>query len=416
MVALSKGRANNEVKILQSKLNDLRINAGLADGIFGNNTALAVKELQSIFGLVADGIAGKNTFDLLAKLDTITHFKLQEFRCRHCGKLKLNIDLLLKLEELRKQTGALIINSGYRCPTHNKNVGGITNSEHLKGNAADLNATNMHPRDVYNIADKMFNGVGKYNTFTHVDVGINSYRWNNSNEKVTPTKPTDRLKHIRKFDTDIYYYVTNENEFIDVDLGVRFEKETVSKIVKDKKAIVGINGGFFGASKASEHIGLLIDEGLYYNPPNANFVEMIYYKSGITEIINMAEYDRRILSDLQVNAHWAIGTSYSLVQNGKINLENADKFAHSKSKQPRTMLGQKFDHTFILAVADGRSVTSKGLTAQQQAQFMLELGCYNAVNLDGGGSSAMVYKDKLINKPSDGSERKVGSVILVKGV
>ena len=47
---------------------------------------------------------------------------------------------------------------------------------------------------------------------------------------------------------------------------------------------------------------------------------------------------------------------------------------------------------------------------------MLELGCYNAVNLDGGGSSAMVYKNKLTNKPSDGSERKVGSVILVKGV
>jgi len=226
----------------------------------------------------------------------------------------------------------------------------------------------------------------------------------------------DRLKWVNKFDSNIYYYETNTHEFVDVDLGVRFEKETVSKIVKDKKAILGINGGFFGASKASEHIGLLIDEGLYYNPPNSDFIEFIYYKSGVTKIVNMAGYDKKVLSELQNNAHWAIGTSYSLVQNGKINLLNADKFAHSKSKQPRTMLGQKFDHTFILVVADGRSATSKGLAAQEQAQLMLELGCYNAVNLDGGGSSAMVYKDKLINKPSDGSERKVGSVILVKGV
>jgi len=413
MLLLRKGSVGEEVKNLQIQLNKLELNAGVEDGIFGNNTTLAVKELQDIFGLVEDGLVGKNTFDLLDKLDTIENFKLKEFRCRHCGKLKLNINLLLKLEVLRKQTGPLIINSGYRCPIHNKNVGGITNSEHLKGNAADLNAPNMKPRDVYLIADKMFNGVGKYNTFTHVDVGVNHFRWNNSNEEVLEV---GRLKHIRIFDTDIYYYETNDNEFVDVDLGVRNLKETVSKIVKDKKAILGINGGFFGASKESEHTGLLIDEGLYYNPPNAAFVEFIYYKSGITEIINMVEYDKRILSDLQANTNWAIGTSYSLIQKGKINLENADKFSHSKNREPRTMLGQKFDHSFILVVADGRKTNTKGLTAQQQAEVMLELGCYNAVNLDGGGSSTMVYKNQVVNNPSDGSERKVGSVILVKGV
>jgi len=177
---LRKGSKGNEVKKLQTQLNALDINAGIVDGIFGSGTEKAVKELQSIFGLVSDGIAGKNTFDLLSKLDQITHFKIKEFKCRHCGKVKLNVELLLKLEELRKQTGALIINSGYRCPTHNKNVGGITNSEHLKGNAADVNAPSMKPDKVHSIADKVFSngGVGKYRTFTHVDVGINRYRWN----------------------------------------------------------------------------------------------------------------------------------------------------------------------------------------------------------------------------------------------
>ena len=138
---------------------------------------LTVKELQTIFGLVSDGIVGNNTIYLLAKLDKVTHFKLDEFRCNHCGELKLNINLLLKLEELRKQTGALVINSGYRCSTWNTYVGGIKDSEHLRGNAADIRAVNMSPYKVYVIADKMFNGVGGYATFTHVDVGENIYRW-----------------------------------------------------------------------------------------------------------------------------------------------------------------------------------------------------------------------------------------------
>ena len=140
---------------------------------------LTVKELQSIFGLYADGIGGNDTIYLLAQLNKITHFKLDEFRCRGCKELKLNINLLLKLEELRKLTGPLIINSGYRSISYNNYVGGIKDSEHIKGNAADIVALNMSPGKVYYIADKLFSGgVGKYNTFTHVDVGINRYRWN----------------------------------------------------------------------------------------------------------------------------------------------------------------------------------------------------------------------------------------------
>lgn len=177
---LRKGSKGNDVIVLQTKLNALGLSVGATDGIYGVNTEKQVKELQNIFGLGVDGIAGKNTFGLLAKLDKITHFKLDEFRCKHCKKLKLDINLLIKLEELREQTGALIINSGYRCPIHNKNVGGASRSQHLKGTAADIRAANTKPSIVYTIADKVFSngGVGKYNTFTHVDVRSGRSRWN----------------------------------------------------------------------------------------------------------------------------------------------------------------------------------------------------------------------------------------------
>lgn len=179
-IILRKGSKGNDIRELQVQLNSLGINPGKADGIFGSGTEKAVKELQDIFGLGVDGIAGKNTLDILSKLDNVKHFKLDEFRCKHCKKLKLDINLLLKLEELRTVTGPLIINSGYRCPIHNKNVGGASSSQHLKGTAADLKATKMSSSNVYNHADKIFSngGVGKYNTFTHIDVRDSKSRWN----------------------------------------------------------------------------------------------------------------------------------------------------------------------------------------------------------------------------------------------
>lgn len=421
---LSKGSKNDDVKLLQGKLNALGIDAGLVDGIFGLATLRAVKELQFIFSLKVDGIVGSQSWSLLDKLDTVKNFKLDEFRCRHCKTLKLNVNLLLKLEELRSALGdkPMVINSGYRCPTHNASVGGIKNSEHLKGNAADIKVIGMHPFDVHKIADRMFaGGVGKYNTFTHVDVGVNRYRWDNSTIDY-PVGGVSKIKKIRKYNTNIHVYETSLNELVKFDLGVRKKLERVSSIVKNKvnsgdKVALGINGGFFNFDGSSEHLGLFISEGLYFSPPNPDFMEFIFFKDGHTNIVNYTAYDRAELSKLQKIAHWAVSTSYSLVINGKIDIRNGEKFSHSTERHPRTMIGQKANGNFILAVTDGRVGNSKGLTAKEQAQIMLDLDCFNAGNLDGGGSSTMVEvvdgKVVVVNKLKDGYERPVGSVMLV---
>ena len=130
----------------------------------------------------------------------------------------------------------------------------------------------------------------------------------------------------------------------------------------------------------------------------------------------MHGYDQVELSRLQRECYFGIGTSYSLVINGSINLMLADKFDHSIRKEPRTMVGQKHDGTFVMVVVDGRTTSSLGMTAKEQASFMLSLGCKNAVNLDGGGSSTMYFGGKVVNKPSDGTPRKVGSVLLARRV
>lgn len=238
--------------------------------------------------------------------------------------------------------------------------------------------------------------------------------------KNTPSveTPLPKVKKFRKFDTNIYAFETNDKMIVSPSLGIRNKKEKLRDIVANENALMGINLGFYTSDSNSEHIGLFINKGLYFNPPNADTMDMIYYKNGTTKIVNYKEYNQATLSELQEIAYWAVGSSYSLVQNGEFNIENYARYAHSTRKNPRTMLGWRLDGSFVLVVTDGRIIGSSGLTAQEQSEIMLHLGCYNAVNFDGGGSTIMIENEngeiKVINRLQNGYERYGGSVMLVK--
>lgn len=111
-----------------------------------------------------------------------THFAVDEFRCNHCGKLPANgMDpaLIGVLEYIRRKYQSYIkINSGYRCPDHNAAVGGAKNSMHLYGLAADFVVVGTPVIDVWNwMTPWHFGGLGRYNTFTHVDIRDSRARW-----------------------------------------------------------------------------------------------------------------------------------------------------------------------------------------------------------------------------------------------
>lgn len=88
--------------------------------------------------------------------------------------------------------------------------------------------------------------------------------------------------------------------------------------------------------------------------------------------------------------------------------------AYLKPRHPRTAIGWNNERMFIV-VADGRTPQSAGLTMQQLAEYMRSLGCTEAANLDGGGSSVAVYNGQIVNRPSDGSERPVVTAIVFNG-
>lgn len=184
-MAIKKGDRGILVKKLQERLNEIGYNCGSVDGIFGTNTENAVKKLQKDYNLSVDGIVGYYTDLVLTYHQPITHFKESEFKCKHCGKLPpggIDKRLLIMLEELRKRIGnkPIIINSGYRCPTHNRNVGGAKNSQHLYGKAVDIRVKGMTPSELGKYCDELFerDGVGLGgNVIVHVDTRGRRSRW-----------------------------------------------------------------------------------------------------------------------------------------------------------------------------------------------------------------------------------------------
>jgi len=114
---------------------------------------------------------------------------------------------------------------------------------------------------------------------------------------------------------------------------------------------------------------------------------------------------------------FALGGSLILLDKGTVLPEDGREIRLVENERhPRTAIGfDKEGKTMYLVVVDGRRKDSIGMTFRELANFMASIGCYNAMALDGGGSSTLVYKPfgqesvVVANNPSDGAERSVGN-------
>ncbi len=116
--------------------------------------------------------------------------------------------------------------------------------------------------------------------------------------------------------------------------------------------------------------------------------------------------------DIAQGVSLAVGGGDLLLKNGVFDASVVDE-AHEKQKNPRTAVGVTADGRVIFYACDGRSPkTSDGLTLEGLAQAMLELGCVDAMNLDGGGSTTVVVGGATVNSPSDGKQRAISDAVL----
>ena len=185
---------------------------GNVDGEWGALSKTACTAFQKDFGgIKVDGFGGTETdkalkhavaYGMPAKEDTSTkeenatgnfwdgikYFKRSEFACKcgkYCNGYPAEIDMkMVKIadairERIRKP---ISVNSGLRCKTHNANVGGVSNSQHLYGTAADLGCpVGCTPSQMASIAEEIMGdtgGIGTYPWGIHIDTRSTKSRWN----------------------------------------------------------------------------------------------------------------------------------------------------------------------------------------------------------------------------------------------
>ena len=176
--------------------------------------------------------------------------------------------------------------------------------------------------------------------------------------------------------------------------------------------VAGINASYYDMTTGKPS-GVFVMNGHDVTGADKSAGYFAILNDGTIKIGNASEYDAD-----KANIKEALGIYKMLVYDGDIVLEEKDQ--NSTQKYPRQTIGITEDGKVIILSADGnQEPVSAGLTLMEQAQVMLDLGCVYAGHLDGGGSMTYGSKPegedtfKIVNNPSDGSERSISNGFLV---
>jgi Phosphodiester glycosidase len=202
--------------------------------------------------------------------------------------------------------------------------------------------------------------------------------------------------------------------------GKEFRSLTTSSYTRQSGALIGVNAGFFGPvvdieGVAMDAAGFVVADGLIASPALVPPQD-----SAVVKAIVCFELRRVIIEDVQTcpsDFREGLAAGPRLLRDGIVAADPTNQTRH-----PRTALGISAagDKVWIV-VTDGRQAGySEGATLTEMADLLMGLGAVNAINLDGGGSSALVYNDpqsgvRALNRPIQsgvpGKERPVATHI-----
>jgi len=204
-------------------------------------------------------------------------------------------------------------------------------------------------------------------------------------------------------------------------------KELISldSIVKIHQAIAGINGNFFDVKNGGS---------MDFIRSNKEIISVnAIYKSG-----SRAEHQKSAIlinnNKLSIS-QWNGDEKWEFDLKGEdvmltgplLRIDNKDAVLANNSfnadRAPRSLIGIKADGTVLMICVDGRSIEAEGMTIKEEQDLIRWLGCVNAINLDGGGSSTLFFKKAsksgIINYPSDNKVydhlglRKIANAIIL---
>jgi len=252
------------------------------------------------------------------------------------------------------------------------------------------------------------------------DKNLDFYVDTTSRRRLTPEQYFTRSNnHYVVVNCSFFEFVQNRNVNLIVQDSkiVGFDTPAVSRRGKDTLTYTHTLGSAFGIYKNRK-----MDIAYNYNDSNlaVPYVMQSPYKPMIDSLrkLNLNHPSLAGLKKWKVSQ--AFGGGPVLVQDGQIRISNNEerKFAGKAiaDKHPRTAIGYKKDGTIVILAVQGRMKgLAEGATLPQMAKILLDLGCVEAMNLDGGGSSCMLINGKETIKPSDPTgQRPVPAVFVVR--
>ncbi|MGB7594793.1 MAG: phosphodiester glycosidase family protein, partial [Erysipelotrichaceae bacterium] len=244
----------------------------------------------------------------------------------------------------------------------------------------------------------------------------------NTNYKESQTVVYKSIKIDKITENGYVYYVADIQLSSASYLRTAFAKNTfgrninqyTSTIARNNKAILAINGDFYGFRDK----GLIIRNGVLYrdNPRSAiDNRTLIIDKNGDFKFVTEGEVSGESLIKEGVTQSFSFGPV--LMEDGKL-VDTSKQYWVAARANPRVGIGQIGPLHYLFVVVDGRTGTSEGMTLPELAQVFLKHGAKIAYNLDGGGSSTMYYNGKVINQPTTSGtigERAVSDIIYIMG-
>ncbi len=187
------------------------------------------------------------------------------------------------------------------------------------------------------------------------------------------------------------------------------DRRTLPDSVVEEDLLVAVNANFYQPFNAQTRVsrgpadnkGLVVSNGVLVSPTIDGFPSFIQNKDGSVEIRSVRPGDS--LDNIQT----AVSGHNTVLKDGKCPIiDQVESFPYLKVRHPRTLVGISQDKKFVyLVTIDGRQPEfSVGTSILESAEILRQLGAYDAVNLDGGGSTTMAYRDEsgkpvVLNRP-----------------
>ena len=189
-------------------------------------------------------------------------------------------------------------------------------------------------------------------------------------------------------------------------------RQYTSTMAKNNNAILAINGDYYNYRTDA----IIIRNSILYRDMPSSRQMLIIDQNGDFSFAYENEVDADQL--IEENVLQTLSFGPALVIKDIVQEIPSSYFIKTDTTEPRCAIGQIDELHYVFVIVDGRNDGySIGVTLEELADIMSDLGCINAYNLDGGGSATMVFQNEVINNPSnggDGGERSISDIIYIK--